>query len=86
MADVTIPFTIPDALVPEMLDVFGEGYRETVTDPENPEETIANPQSQADYAKARFKEVGCKAWKNEVVRYRAKQASDALDKTFDITA
>ena len=86
MADITIPFTIPSALVPEMLDVFSEGYSETITDPENPEQTIANPQSRADYAKARFKEVGCKAWKNEVVRYRAKKASYAIDKTFNIAA
>lgn len=92
MADVVIPFTIPDALVPELIDVFGEDYQSEIPnpeyDPDDPDspETIANPQNKVSFAKSEFKRVGMKAWANTVRRYRVRAARAAISDAFDITA
>lgn len=92
MADVVIPFTIPDALVSEMIDVFGEDYQSEIpnpeydpSDPDSPE-AIANPQNKASFAKNEFKRVGVKAWTNTVRRYRIRAARAAISDAFDINS
>lgn len=55
MAAITI--TIPDAVITRVLDALslGRGYQTEIPDPDNPGQTIPNPASKANYAKAQLK-------------------------------
>lgn len=67
-ADVTKSFVISDAVVPEMIDVFGEGYQTTIQDENG--DPIANPQSKAAFASEQFDNYVVAAVLKKVFRYR----------------
>jgi len=74
-------FTIPDDLVPELIEVFGKGYSETITEDGI---EIDNPQTKAQFASANFDAFVQSAVKERVVKYRLENRP-AVDGKFAIT-
>ena len=83
MADITKTYTIPDALVSEMIDVFSVGYEAQIPDPENEGQTIPNPQTKNAYASEQFDETVKLAIRRKVVQYRKQQA--VINQEFELT-
>lgn len=68
----TIQFTIPDAKATLVRDAVCTkyGYQDTVVDPENPEQTIPNPVSKAQFVSIQIKNF----LKNCVIETRNREA------------
>jgi hypothetical protein len=72
---------IKDAYLPEMVEVFGEGYSEIISDPTDPNVQLPNPQTKAQFASEKFDS----EWRNFVIqkvqRYRKEIAQQTIDDT-----
>ena len=87
MPDITKTLTIPEALVPELITVFGEGYNATIiTIDENGDEVeTPNPQTKQQFANERFEAAVKDVIRSAVVSYRKRQQRAALDTDFEAT-
>ena len=72
MADIIKSFTIPDAYVNELIEVFGEDYIE------------GSAQTKAQFASQEFDKRIISFIKNRVVSYRRK--NQTVDENFDVIA
>ena len=79
---ITKTYTIPDELVPELIECFGESWTEKVINENG--ELIDNPDSKAMFASKEFDRQVKEHIKNIVVRYRAKIQNASLNRTFNI--
>lgn len=73
MANITKQFTIPEALVPELIEVFGQTYVES-TDGE----------TKAQFASRMFDEEVKQYVRRRVVEYRKVLAKQTVSEDFDI--
>ena len=71
---------IKDAYVPELIEVFGRDYNDTVWDTELTE-LIPNPQTKAQFADAEFDREMVQFIKKKVMRYRTDMATSSIDLT-----
>ena len=69
---------IKDAYVPELIEVFGIDYQETVWDAET-ETEIPNPQTKAQFANEEFDRRVKEFIKNRVMMYRTVVANSSID-------
>jgi len=71
----TITFTIPDNLMPRVINgICGKyGYQETIDDPENPGQVIDNPETKANFCKRIIRQ----GIKRDVLQWEAEQAYNA---------
>ena len=74
-------YTIPDNLVDELIEVFGQNYQEQVLEEG---EMIDNPQTKAQFASEQFDVEIVSYVKNRIVRHRKILANQAINKDFEI--
>lgn len=77
MATRTI--TIKDSHIPEMIEVFGEGYQPVISDPNDPQVAIPNPQTKAQFASDKFDEEVKRCVVEKVQSYRKRLAVESVD-------
>lgn len=86
MPNLVKTFTIPSALVAEMVTVFSAHYRQEIDDPANPGATRPNPQTRAQFASQVF-DAEIRAYvRNRVVEARRSAALGTLSQDFDLQA
>jgi len=79
MADIVRTYTIPSALVAELVTVFGQNYEAEI-------DGQPNPQTKAQFASDVF-DAELKSYvRHRVVDYRRSQAESQVDQDFDIVA
>ncbi len=82
MADITKTYTIPSALVPELIEVFGQNYQSTIDDGQGG--TTQNPQTKAQFDSATFDSEIKSYVRRRVVEYRRLLAKTQVSQQFEI--
>jgi len=73
---VTISYTFPDAFAPRIIEAFcvTYGYQQNVLDPDNPGQTIPNPETAAEFARRKVAEYT----KEVITAYETKKTQQTL--------